>query len=339
MTNSPDDNAFKIAARHDAMKWKATTDTLSDYARGSGQYRNHDALPFCLPRDFHEFNLLPEARAIALQRFSAAGIPWHDGVDDGPSNHLLDSQVQCANALAPFVNDPDALAAIFGHVLPIDEVLPFAAEGGAAHVSPFDATDSVVFEWQGLENHLNEWVGTPTRGSRATSADAAIRYRSTDGSIELALIEWKYTESYPTGRLATSSTSTATRLSRYRALFDLPEGPLRGDLIRLEDLLGEPVYQLMRLSLLARCIGTNHEQGVDRARLVYVAPRANRALWASPGTSAFASHAAGRPLDVAWTSLLRDSDDVAFLDSAHLLDEDSPVSDEFRSRYATLAAN
>ena len=201
MTSSPDDQTFKLTARHDAIRWKATTGTLPAEARVPGSYRNYDALPFCLPRNFHELNLLPEAREVALQRFREAGIPWHDGFEAGPSNHLLDSQLQCANALAPFVRNPAALAAIFGKVLPIDEVLPFSADGGAAHLSSFDTTDSVVFEWQGLENHLNEWVGTPTRGSKATSADAAIRYRSTDGSIELALIEWKYTESYPTGDL------------------------------------------------------------------------------------------------------------------------------------------
>ncbi len=337
MTTSPNVQTFKIAARREAMKWKATTDTLPNEARVPGKYRNFDALPFCLPREFNEFNLLPETRDIALERFNAAGIPWHDGIDNGPSNHLLSSQVQCANTLAPFVKNPDALAAIFGHVLPIAEVLPFAAHGGAARTSPFDSTDSVVFEWQGLENHLNEWVGIPTRGSKATSADAAIRYRATDGSIELAIIEWKYTESYPTGHLATKATSTATRLSRYQALFDSPDGPIRNDLIQLVQLLGEPVYQLMRLSLLARCIETHHEQGVDRARVVYVAPGANSALWASPGTPAFTSHAAGRPLNQAWTSLLRDGDGVAFLDSASLLGQHSPVSAEFKTRYAAIS--
>ena len=339
MTTSPDDKTFKIAARQVAMKWKAVTTTLPDEARLPGEYRKYKALPFCLPQKFNEFNLLPDAREIALERFSAAGIPWHDGVDNGPSNHLLSSQVQCANTLAPFVNDPLALAAIFGQVLSIDEVLPFAAVRGAANLSPFDATDFVVFEWQGLENHLNEWVGTPTRGSKATSADAAIRYRSTNGSIELALIEWKFTESYRTGHLATKSTSTATRLSRYQALFDLPDGPIRSDIIQLEQLLGEPVYQLMRLSLLARCIEANYEQEVDRARVVYMAPSANRALWASPGTEAFTSHAAGRPLAETWISLLREVNSVAFLDSASLLGDNSPVSDEFKSRYAVLSAD
>lgn len=336
MNTSPADQTFKRAARLSAMHWKSTTDTIPADARASGAYRTWDALPFCLPRSYHELNLLPEAREIALERFNAATIPWHDGFDHGPSNHLLDSQVQCANALAPFVNDPAALAAIFGSALPIAEVLPFAADQGGAHLSPFDATDYVVFEWQGLENHLHEWKGTPTRGSKATSADAAIRYRSTQGTVELALIEWKFTESYPTGNLSMSSTSTETRLARYRPLFDQPDGPLRSDLIQLEDLLGEPVYQLMRLSLLARCIESHREQGVDRARLVYFAPTANLALWASPGTEAFANYAAGGPLDRAWASLLRRPESIVFIDSAALLRSDCPTSAEFKHRYAVL---
>ena len=143
------------------------------------------ALPFCLPTSYATHNLLPDARTIALERFAAAQIPWHDGGPSGPSTHLLSSQVQCANALAPFVDKPAELAAIFGTALPIDEVLSFGADQNeAATVGPFDATDHVVFEWQGLANHLNEWAGKPTHGSRATSADAAIRYRTPSGDHE-----------------------------------------------------------------------------------------------------------------------------------------------------------
>jgi Restriction Endonuclease associating with ARP len=43
---------------------------------------------------------------------------------------------------------------------------------------------------------LLEWARKPTRGCQATSADAAIRYRTPSGNIEVALIEWKYAEQY-----------------------------------------------------------------------------------------------------------------------------------------------
>ena len=68
--------------------------------------------------------------------------------------------VQCANTLAPFVNDPYSLKAMFWQVLPSDEVLPFAAEVGAAMVSPFDATDFVVFAGEPSERmgwYPNAW--------------------------------------------------------------------------------------------------------------------------------------------------------------------------------------
>lgn len=88
---------------------------------------------------------------------------------------------------------PDDLARVLGTVLDVAEVLPFDASTS----SLFDRTDHVVFEWVGLENHLNEWQGkSGTLGANNTSADAAVRYRTSSGDIEIALIEWKYTEQY-----------------------------------------------------------------------------------------------------------------------------------------------
>lgn len=336
MTDEAKSTTFKVAARKAAMAWKATSAALPDEARAPGRYRQYPSLPFCLPEGFTTHNLLPDARDIALERFEAAGIPWHDGVSGGPSSHLLSSQVQCANALAPFVDDPAALKAMFGDALPICRVLPFGAVEGHGHVSPFDATDHVVFEWQGLDNHLSEWKGKPTRGSQATSADAAIRYEATDGAIELALIEWKYTESYPNGALSTSKTSNATRHARYQPILESEGGPIRTDLIDLDDLLAEPVYQLMRLVLLAHCIEQTHEQGVDRARVLYVAPSANTALWASPCSAGFAARAGGDSYHDAWPRFLTRPDRMVFMDSRSLVADASPQSDEFKTRYRPI---
>ena len=337
----PEVNDFVATARRAAMRWKANTGVLPEAARIAGRYRQWPGLPFCLPPEFAEHNLLPDARRVALERFAAAGIPWHDG-HGGPSNHLLSSQVQCANALAPLVDNPQALAAMLGAVLPIAEVLPFGATSGErARLSPFDATDHVVFEWQGLRNHLNEWNGVPVRGSQATSSDAAIRYRTTDGAIEVALIEWKYTERYPTGALSSSATSHATRVARYSALFDAVGSPIDQQRIKLDDLFAEPVYQLARLALLADQIELTAELGADRSRVVYVAPRANHALWASPGSPAFQVVAAraGGALDVAWKSVLRDPSRFVVLDSAYLVAPAAPTSSEFKARYGHLGAS
>ena len=336
MVTKPDDSTFKIAARRSAIAWKLTSATLPEAARDFGAYRQYPALPFCLPKEFNHCNLLPGARSSALQRFEAAGIPWHDGVAGGPSNHLLSSQVQCANTLAPFVEDPDALAEIFGDSLPIAQVLPFGARDGHAHLSPFDATDHVVFEWQGLANHLNEWNGVPTRGSQATSADAALRYEATDGAIELALIEWKYTERYPSGKLSTSTTSNATRHARYSPLLGADDSPLDMSNVDLDDLLVEPVYQLMRLVLLGYCIERAHEQDVDRVRVLYVSPSANGALHASPCSDGYRKAVGPSSYHATWPSLLRHPDRMVFMDSRALLDPRLPLDDEFRARYSAL---
>lgn len=337
MTDRTDDTTFKKAAREAAIEWKATSANLPGGAQQPGTYRQYRSLPFCLPREYSVHNLLADARTTALERFAAAGIPWHDGVDGGPSNHLLSSQVQCANALAPFVADPVALSAIFGSVLPVRQVLPFDAHGGSGHLSAFDRTDHVVFEWQGLENHLGEWSGVPTRGSQATSADAAIRYEAADGAIEMALIEWKYTESYADGRLSTSRTSNATRRARYLPIIEAPDGPIRTDVVELDDLLAEPVYQLMRLVLLAHCIERSGEQGVDRVRVVYVAPPANTALWGSPCTEGYMTKTGGGSYRHTWPTVLRRPDRMVFMDSGSLLAEGSPLGEDFAIRYRPIA--
>src|SRR3546814_880824 len=92
-------SAFTIQARRAASGWKAGTHVLPDSSRASAGYRGAGDYEFCLPTEHASHNLLSEAREIGLARFRAAGIPWHDGIGDGPSNHLLSSQVQCVNAL------------------------------------------------------------------------------------------------------------------------------------------------------------------------------------------------------------------------------------------------
>jgi hypothetical protein len=331
-------SVFETAAQKAAIEWKAASTQLPDEARGPGDYRQYRALQRCLPKTHHRFNLLEQARDAALSRFGAAGIPWHDGVEGGPSNHLLSSQVQCANALAPFVGDPSALAAIFGHVLPIRTVLPFGAVTGGGRLSPFDATDHVVFEWQGLENHLSEWKGVPTRGSQATSADAAIRYQASDGAIEMALIEWKFTESYFDRELSTEGTSYNTRRRRYLPILERADGPIRMDLVDFDDLLADPIYQLMRLALLAHCIERANEQGVDRVRVVYVSPSGNDDLRRSTCTPGYMAKTGGGSYFDTWRTVLRRPDRMVFMDSDSLVADGSPLDDEFRRRYSVLGA-
>jgi hypothetical protein len=133
--------SFRDRAEAAAVAWKHTSALLPDEARVPAPYFS-DGHPsgqpsgLCLPVQFAALNLLPEARDIALARFERDKIRWHAQTPAGPSNHLLGSQVQCVNALAPLVTKPDAIHQTFGTHLDIAQVLPFEP----------DRPDYLVFE-------------------------------------------------------------------------------------------------------------------------------------------------------------------------------------------------
>jgi hypothetical protein len=328
--------SFVHEARRCAVEWKLHSASLEDGARADGPYRGSGAFSICLPAEYAALNVLPDARDAGLTRFRSGAIKWHDGIGEGPSNHLLDSQIQCVNALAPFVDRPESLRQVFGSVLPIAEVLPFGAP-----TSEFEQADHVVFEWVGLANHLDEWSEqTPTRGAYMTSVDAALRYRAHDGRTELALIEWKYTERYPSGVLSGGDARMEVRHNRYGGAIRDPNGPIRSDTVPFDALFFEPMYQQMRQQLLAWRMEQAKELGADVVRVVLVAPRGNEAFWSSLPGEQWHTLAGSSPLGVAeaFRSVLRRPDRFAWLDSASLVGEASPLSEEFKARYRHLGS-
>lgn len=302
--------AFVAGERERAVRWKRSCSDLPGGARaGADYFTGSEVIPgpfgYCLPAEWSTQNLLPGARH-ALELFAELGIPWHAGVDGGPSNHLLDSQVQCVNALAPVVGDPDAVADIFGNTLDIGEVCEI--EDGRF----------LTFEWIGERDHLGERAGrTRTRGSLTTSADAAIRYRTRAGAVEVALVEWKYTEDYTGRTLSGGPDALATRMERYRSMWNDPGCPIRTEAVAYGELFREPLYQLFRLQLLADQMERAAELGAERVRLVVAAPGRNRAL---------------APDLRRWPGFLCRPDRFAVLDTDALL-ESSVVSEEYRARY------
>ena len=193
----------------------------------------------------------------------------------------------------------------------------------------------------GLNNHLGEWSEpTPTRGAYMTSVDAALRYRAHDGRTEIALIEWKYTERYPSGLLSGGEARMKVRHNRYGGAIRDPQGPIRSDAIPFEALFFEPMYQQMRQQLLAWRMEQAKELGADVVRVLLVAPRGNEAFWSSLPGEPWHALAASSPLGVAeaFRSVLRRPDRFAWLDSATLVGEGSPLSKEFKTRYSHLGA-
>jgi hypothetical protein len=267
MTAVPDrpKSEFRQAADAQAIQWKKTTPLLPDAARlpaqYSGRHRSDRPSMLCLPVEYAGLNLLPDARDV-LPWFADGDIRWHDGVNDGPSNHLLDSQVQCVNARVPMAVSPEPLANAFADVLPMETVLPMPSGR------------YLEFEWIGDEDYLGEArEAARIRGAMVTSADAAFRYRTSDGDVELALVEWKYTEDYRGHELHPARGEP--RPDRYRPLWDDGDCPVVHDLVPYEDLFVEPFYQLFRQQLLAWRMTVAHEADASRVRVLHVAPSAN----------------------------------------------------------------
>jgi hypothetical protein len=314
-------NQFVAAERARAVAWKHATSTLPPEAkRQAPWFRDGEPctppLDFCLPPEHAALNLLPEVRNLALELFAELGIPWHAGTDDGPGNHLLSSQVQCVNALGQMVHDPARIARAFGGVLDI------------AEVEQIEPGRHLTFEYTGDSDHFGEAVdGIRTRGARCTSLDAAFLFRNSTGERELALVEWKYTESYRPRK--PEPDKDAVRWQRYGVALHAPDSSVRSDLLPFEALCDEPLYQLVRQQLLAHELETERAHGADRVRVVHVLPAANEAYQHSLQPP---HRELGDSVSEVWRRLLRADERFVRVDDDVFLDL-GITSDEYVSRY------
>ena len=237
------------------------------FATHHGRHSGFGGSAYRVQPDQFDLNLAPGIRDKAPAYFAEKGIAWHQH-----ANHGLSSQVCCLNFLMPLAQTPELLARLVGRALGIEspEMLPMEQD-----LSGDDWF--VAFEWIGLQDYLNEASknGSRTRGANATSADAAVRFRI-DGRTEIALIEWKFTESYGS---PIPPAGNATRSDRYRDLAFAPVGPIRPDLeLVLEDFYWEPFYQMLRQQMLAKRMEAAQELGAQRVRVIHISPSGNHDL-------------------------------------------------------------
>jgi hypothetical protein len=321
------DTRFRDESRRLVARWKAKTATLPGEARRPARYHGGGSAAeydFCLPAEHAVANLLPEVRDAVLTLFTAEQIRWHRGVGNGPGNHLLSSQVQCVNALGGMLFDPARLQRAFGQLLDIAAVLPIEDDR------------FVTFEYVDETDVLREGRGgRRLRGAQSTSVDAAFRYRTSDGRVELALVEWKYTEEYRRGR-PFDPVSDATRRQRYQHLWAAVDGPLRTDVVPFDDLLVEPFYQLMRQQLLAHEMEKRREKDAAVVRVLHVLPPANLAYQQS--LTRPSHRAAGQTVDEVWQRMLKDSDRFRHIDPDVFLDP-AVTSPEYRARYGVSSSS
>lgn len=312
-----------------AVAWKNNTSALPDEAKVPAGYVNKDGVTgstpydFCLPPLMASHSLLAEVRGSALALFAELRIPWHAGVDGGPSNHLLSSQVQCVNALGQMVADSGRLKLAFGELVGIDE--PLEIEPGRF----------LTFEYIGPRDFFGEApIGRRVRGAHCTSVDAAFLHRALDGVVELVLVEWKYTESYR--RRKPDSEKDAVRLGRYGNAVADPSGPVRSDILPFKLLLDEPIYQLVRQQLLAHALENDGAEGASRVRVLHVSPGGNDAYQRSLHRT---EHLAlGKSVSEVWQKLLRHEDRFESMDSKIFLDP-AITSREYVLRYSDQIVN
>ena len=317
------DPTFSATERARASAWKQATTTLPTEAKVPAAYVGTDGslrgpkYDFCLPAEYAALTLLPEVRETALALFAELGVPWHAGIRGGPGNHLLSSQVQCVNALGQMVADPDRIVRAFAPIL------------GTAEVHQIEPGRWLTFEYIGAEDYLHEAVrGKRIRGAHCTSVDAAFVHRTQDGSRELVLLEWKYTEHY--GPRTVVPAKDAVRYERYGHLLSAPDGPIVTNLLPFADLLQEPLYQLVRQQLLANELEKAGARGADRVRVLHVLPAGNGAYHSSlHGTLA---PLLGATVKEVWQQLLRHADRFVSVDSARFLHPEI-TSEHYVERY------
>lgn len=248
-------------------EFKQQSPTFSVTARSDGMYKGR-LRPFCLPVDHAEENLIPGIRQVAPAYFAKSQIKWHDGQDRKPSNHLCSSQVCCVNFLFPFHDQPEALAELLRPVFPdLGKMLPI--ENG----------QYVAFEWIGEKNYLHEKISRNskrTRGANFTSADAAVMFERTDGTQQIVLIEWKYTEAYNSKQSLAIAKSGTDRREIYRWLYNRSDCPINKAILPSFDaLFFEPFYQLMRQQFLAHEMEKAQELGAHRVSVLHIEPAQN----------------------------------------------------------------
>lgn len=326
----PKSKDFVAIERERAIAWKMKSETICREAKvaapyvsrvGSGANRPH--YDFCLPPEFAHLSLLPEVREVALEMFKKLGISWHKGVGDGPSNHLLSSQVQCVNALGQMVKDKARIIAAFGPIV------------GTRDVEEIEPDRFLTFEYIGERDLLNESVdGKRVRGANCTSVDAAFLHANGNGERELILIEWKYTESY-TKRPETPE-KDLERKRRYMKLLTEPRSPIHHSKVPFKELLQDPIYQLMRQQLLARQLEkSGAHNNVSRVIVLHVDSVGNAAYQRS--VYGDKTRRLGSTVHEVWSQLLRSQSRFKQVDSSVFLNPEI-TSAEYASRYGSQPA-
>ena len=170
----------------------------------------------------------------------------------------LSSAASCLNVMGYLNQNKEKIIPFFNEFgLKIDELIdfPFNADVGG---EIYDDVGPIVFEWIGpKKSPINERGGS--RGHHKTSIDAYFLAKI-NGKYSQVFIEWKFTESYNTGKFLHNfgGKKGIERLRRYSSILtrqrkvNFPFNYLDEDTFGIYDFSYEPLYQLLRMTLLAK---------------------------------------------------------------------------------------
>jgi hypothetical protein len=227
-------------------------------------------------------NLWDGIRLDAIDYFQRNGIRWHKAEADGPTGHMLSSQVACVNHLYLLRQRADLAVAVLRGVDP-DVVEAEIVDDGY-----------VEFEFIGHQPYLGE--RSFQRGAHCTSVDAFMIGRTVQGSRRAFLIEWKYTESN-----TSEDKYIGARSEIYDYLVTAAASPFNP--IDPRVLYFEPYYQLMRQTLLAWQISEHADHGCTSYRHIHVVPAQNAEFHRNVTAPDF--KLPGATVAEAWASVLK----------------------------------
>jgi hypothetical protein len=183
----------------------------------------------------------------------SAAVKLHDEV-----HNPLSSAAACLNVLGYLNQNKADIIPFFKELgLAIDEVVDFPS-GADVEGELYSDTGPIVFEWIGpRDSPINERGGS--RGQNRTSIDAFFIAKM-QGKHTQVFVEWKFTESYSTGEQLHrfGGLRGIERLRRYSSVLTkqrkdhFPFKFSDEDELGLQDFSYEPLYQLLRMTLLAK---------------------------------------------------------------------------------------
>jgi hypothetical protein len=182
----------------------------------------------------------------------SANVKLHDEV-----HNPLSSAAACINVLGYLnQNKADIIPFFKEFGLAIDEVVDFPS-GADVEGELYSDTGPIVFEWIGpKDSPINERSGS--RGQNRTSIDAFF-IAKIQGKYTQVFVEWKFTESYSGEQLHKfGGMRGIERLRRYSSILVKQRKdhfPFRFSdegALGLQDFSYEPLYQLLRMTLLAK---------------------------------------------------------------------------------------